>query len=236
MRIDENRSLSDGEIRTLSFVEIFEPLTEDELAKIDWRKLSTKVRAGETFYTPLDLCETLFILLKGRVRVFRKSALGKEFTLNVFGDGTVFGEMALTAQSFRNSYAQALEDSEIAAMCRADVERLILDKPAVGLQLVHLLSERIVQYERRLEDIGLKEVPARLAGILLLLLESDGIRDREAYKLIGRYTHYQLATMIGANREAVTRAFRVLREAGALEIDRRTIQIKDLDALREIAA
>lgn len=236
MRIDENRSLSDGEIRTLSFVEIFEPLTEDELAKIDWRKLSTKVQAGETFYTPLDLCETLFILLKGRVRVFRKSALGKEFTLNVFGDGTVFGEMALTAQSFRNSYAQALEDSEIAAMCRADVERLILDKPAVGLQLVHLLSERIVQYERRLEDIGLKEVPARLAGILLLLLESDGIRDREAYKLIGRYTHYQLATMIGANREAVTRAFRVLREAGALEIDRRTIQIKDLDALREIAA
>jgi CRP/FNR family transcriptional regulator, cyclic AMP receptor protein len=236
LHVEDNRTLSENEVRTLSFVEIFEPLSEDELARIDWKSLSTKVRAGETFYTPLDLCETLFVLMKGRVRLFRKSALGKEFTLNVIGDGTVFGEMALTAQNFRNSYAQALEDSEIAAMCRADLERLILDKPEVGLQLVHLLSDRLVQYETRLEDLGLKEVPARLAGILLLLLESDGIREREAYRLTGRYTHYQLGTMIGANREAVTRAFRVLKEAGAIEIDRRSIQIKDLDALKEIAA
>jgi CRP/FNR family transcriptional regulator, cyclic AMP receptor protein len=236
LHVEDNRTLSENEIRTLSFVEIFEPLSEDELARIDWKRLSTKVRAGETFYTPLDLCETLFVLMKGRVRLFRKSALGKEFTLGVLGDGTIFGEMALTAQNFRNSYAQALEDSEVATMCRADLERLILDKPEVGLQLVHVLSDRLVQYETRLEDLGLKEVPARLAGILLLLLESDGIRERESYRLTGRYTHYQLGTMIGANREAVTRAFRVLKEAGAIEIDRRSIQIKDLDALKEIAA
>jgi CRP/FNR family cyclic AMP-dependent transcriptional regulator len=72
--------------------------------------------------------------------------------------------MVLTGQHLRNSYTQAIEDSEVSAMCRADVERLVLDKPRVGLQLIHLLSKRLAIHETRMEDIALKEVPARLAG------------------------------------------------------------------------
>ncbi|MGI8541281.1 MAG: Crp/Fnr family transcriptional regulator [Rubrobacteraceae bacterium] len=229
---DETRE----EISTLSFVEIFEPLSEEELARINWRRLSTDVKAGETFYTPLDLCETLFVLLSGRVRIFRRGANGREFTLSIFGEGTVFGEMALTAQYLRDSYAQALEESVVAAMCRTDLERLILDKPRVGLQMVYLLSDRIVAYEKRLEDLGVKEVPARLAGMLALLIESEGIRESEVYRLSGKYTHYHLGTMIGANREAVTRAFGVLKEAGVLQIERRSIIVSDLEKLRGFAA
>jgi CRP/FNR family cyclic AMP-dependent transcriptional regulator len=80
--------------------------------------------------------------------------------------------MVLTGQRLRTSFAQAMEESEISAMCRADVERLILDKPEVGLQLVHLLSDRLLTYETRLEDMALKEVPTRLASLILLLIES----------------------------------------------------------------
>jgi CRP/FNR family transcriptional regulator, cyclic AMP receptor protein len=97
---------------------------------------------------------------------------GREFTVAVVESGTVFGEMVLTGQRLRTSFAQAMEESEISAMCRADVERLILDKPEVGLQLVHLLSDRLLTYETRLEDMALKEVPTRLASLILLLIES----------------------------------------------------------------
>jgi CRP/FNR family cyclic AMP-dependent transcriptional regulator len=72
------------------------------------------------------------------------------------GSGTVFGEMALTGQRLRNSYAEALEESEVSAMCRADVERLILDRPRVGLQLIHLLSDRLATHEVRMEDLALR--------------------------------------------------------------------------------
>lgn len=92
--------------------------------------------------------------------------------------GTVFGEMTLTAQRLRNAYAEPVETSEITTMCRADVERLILDKPKVGLQLVHLLGERLVNYETRMEYLGLREVPARLANLILLLIESEGVKTR----------------------------------------------------------
>lgn len=228
----------DERIKLLSLVDVFEPLSWEEIEKINWQNLNTRLEPGEIFYTPIDLSETLFVLQSGRVRIYRALPLpeGRELTLAVLESGTVFGEMALTGQRLRASYAQAMEESEISAMCRADVERLVLDKPAVGLQLVHLLSERLAAYEARMEGLGLKEVPARLAGLILELVETQGIRDSAGYKIPTRYTHQQLGTMIGANREAVTRAFTRFREAGTVEVRRRYIHVEDLDALKVVAA
>ena len=231
------RSVSgDEHIRQLSLVDVFEPLSWEEIEKINWQNLNTRLQAGEVFYTPMDLSETLFVLQSGRVRIYRALPEGRELTLAVLESGTVFGEMALTGQRLRASYAQAMEESEISAMCRADVERLVLDKPAVGLQLVHLLSERLATYETRMEGLGLKEVPARLAGLILELVETQGIRGSAGYRIPTRYTHQQLGTMIGANREAVTRAFARLREAGAVEVRRRYIHVEDLEVLKVAAA
>jgi CRP/FNR family cyclic AMP-dependent transcriptional regulator len=227
--------LAEEQIRLLTLVDIFEPLSREEIEEINWRHLNTSVGRGETFYTPMDLCETLFVLQKGRVRIYRATPEGREFTLAVLQSGTVFGEMALTGQRLRRCYAQAVEESEVSAMCRADVERLILDKPQVGLQLVHLLSDRLSTYETRLEDIGLKEVPARLASLILLLIEGEGVRNATGYKIPTRYTHQQLGSMIGANREAVTRALARLRDAGVVQTRHRYIHVEDIEALERVA-
>jgi len=166
------------------------------------------------------------------VRIYRATPDGREFTVAVVGSGTVFGEMVLTGQRLRNSYAQAIEESEVSTMCRADVERLILDKPRVGLQLVHLLGERLAVQETRMQDMALKEVPARLASLVLLIVENEGIRTLTSYKIPTRYTHQQLGSMIGANREAVTRALARLREFGALTVRHRYIHVEDIEALK----
>ena len=234
-QVRDGASLGKEQIRLLTLVDIFEPLSRDEIEAIQWRHLNTSVAEGETFYTPMDLCETLFVLQRGRVRLYRATPQGREFTIAVVGSGTVFGEMALTGQRLRNSYAEALEESEVSAMCRADVERLILDRPRVGLQLIHLLSERLVTHEDRMEDMALREVPARLARLLLLLVENDGIRTSASYKIATRYIHQQLGTMIGANREAVTRAFARLRDAGVVQTRRRYIHVEDIEALERVA-
>jgi CRP/FNR family cyclic AMP-dependent transcriptional regulator len=231
-QVRDGAILGEEQIKLLTLVDIFEPLSREEIEAIQWKHLNTNVEEGETFYTPMDLCETLFVLQKGRVRIYRATPEGREFTVAVVGNGTVFGEMALTGQRLRNSYAQALEESEVSTMCRADVERLILDKPRVGLQLVHLLGERLAIQETRMEDMALKEVPARLAGLILLLIESEGIRTSTSYKVPSRYTHQQLGSMIGANREAVTRALARLRELGVLNVKRRYIHVDDIEALK----
>ncbi len=227
--------VADESLKLLSMVDIFEPLSNDEIEEIEWKNLETHMEPGEVFFTPMDLGETLFILQKGRVRIYRKTSEDREFTLSVFGSGTVFGEMSLTAQRLRNSYAQALEPSTVSTMCRTDLERLILRKPQVGLQLTYLLGERLMRYEARMEAMGLKEVPVRLAGLILQLIEAEGIKTGEDYKIPAHYTHQQLGTMIGANREAVTRAFAHLQDLGAVELKRRKIHVSDLDILTSAA-
>ena len=233
--VSRDGSAPGDHLKLLSLVDIFEPLSAEEIEQINWQNLNTKVGSGEVFYTPMDLSETLFVLQSGRVRIYRALPEGREFTLAVLESGTVFGEMALTGQRLRASYAQAMEESEISAMCRADVERLVLNRPAVGLQLIHLLGERLAVYEARLEGLGLKEVPARLAGLILELVEGQGVRTGEGYRIPTRYTHHQLGTMIGANREAVTRAFARLRDAGVVELRRRYVHVRNLDLLSRTA-
>src|SRR5215208_5326242 len=98
-----------------------------------------------------------------------------EFTLEVVDAGTVFGEVAFTPHAFRQSYAEAMEPSVVFAMERAEVERLILQKPKVGIRIISLLSERLHYYETRMQDVTLKEVPARLASLILFLVKSEGV-------------------------------------------------------------
>ena len=222
-------------MKLLSLVDIFEPLSQDEIEEISWVSSSVRLRAGEILFDPADLNETMFVLKSGRVRIYKRSPEGREFTLGVVEDGTVFGELSLTSQGTRGAYAQCMEDSEIAVLRRDDLERLILRKPQVGLSLLRLIGERLNAYERRLEDLSLKEVPARLASLILLLVESEGLRTRTGYKIPTRYTHHHLGTMIGANREAVTRAFTQLREAGTVETENRFIRVRDIEDLERAA-
>jgi CRP/FNR family cyclic AMP-dependent transcriptional regulator len=222
-------------IRLLSLVDIFEPLSEEEIEELNGQLSDVHLDPGEIFYTPQDRSERLFVLWKGRVRIY-KTTDGREFTLATVEAGTVFGEMALTAQQLQGAYAQAMESSEVSIMRREDVERLMLEKPEVGLQITHLLSERLRRYETRLEDITLKGVSARLASLLVLLLESEGVVTGDhSLKIPTHYTHQHLGTMVGANREAITRAFGDLQDEGIVELRRRLIYVPDVEALKSRA-
>jgi CRP/FNR family cyclic AMP-dependent transcriptional regulator len=130
---------------------------------------------------------------------------------------------------------EALVPSLLCFVGREVIEGLVVRNPQVGLRLVHLLAARIVGLERRLTDLAYKDVPARLASQLLRLVESEGSVTSEGYKISTHYTHQQLATMIGAKREATTRAMRALRECGAIEVRRRRIHVVDQEALARVA-
>jgi CRP/FNR family cyclic AMP-dependent transcriptional regulator len=226
------------QVELLSGVDIFEGLSKEEIREIlnDLLRRNAEIDlgAGEVFYTPQEPDGKLFVLKRGRVRIYKMEG-SHEFTLEVVDAGTVFGEVAFTAHRLRDAYAEAMEPSVLLAMEREDVERLIRQKPQVGLRMISLLSERLRYYETRMEDITLKAVPARLASLLLFLVESEGVQAPGEIRLPTRYTHEHLGTMIGANREAVTRAFGRLQDEGAVQFRRRLIYVDDLEALERAA-
>lgn len=226
------------QVELLSRVDIFESVPKEEIREILndllLRNAEINLSAGEVFYTPQEPDGKLFILKQGRVRIYKMEG-SREFTLEVVNAGTVFGEVAFTAHRLRDSYAEATEPSILLAMERADVERLIHQKPQVGLRMISLLSERLHYYETRMEDVTLKEVPARLASLILFLVENEGVRGVGEISIPTSYTHEHLGTMIGANREAVTRAFGRLQDEGALQVRRRVIYVEDVGVLERAA-
>ena len=226
------------EVELLSGVDIFEGLPKEEIRQVldDLlrRNAEINLQAGEVFYTPREPDGKLFVLKRGRVRIYKMED-SREFTLEMVDAGTVFGEVAFTPHALRDAYAEAMEPSILLAMERADVERLIRQKPQVGLRMISLLSERLHYYETRLEDVTLKGVPARLASLILFLVESEGVQVPGEISIPTRYTHEHLGTMIGANREAVTRAFGRLQDEGAVQLRRRLIYVDDLETLERAA-
>src|SRR5215211_1614976 len=180
------------QIKLLSQVDIFESLPKEELRDVlrdlPQRNMEINLGAGEVFYTPRQPDGKLFILAQGRVRIYKLEG-SREFTLEVVDAGTVFGEVAFTPHALRDAYAEAMESSILLAMEREDVERLIRQKPQVGLRMISLLAERLRYYETRMEDVTLKEVPARLASLILFLVESEGVQIPGEIRIPTRYSH-----------------------------------------------
>ena len=221
-------------VRLLSRVYVLEPLSRDELEELARRAPGTRVGRGEVFLAAQEEPgERLFILKEGRV--YTVDTGGRELTLSVVGGGDIIREVALTDRRLPEVYMRAMEPSVVCSLRRKDLERIILRRPEVGVRLVGLLSERLRLAEIRLAELAYKDVRARLASLILRLIESEGVVTGEGYKVPTRYTHQQLATMIGAGRVAVSRAFARLREEGVVKLRERRIVVADLKALRRIA-
>ena len=223
------------EVRLLSMVDILGPLSDEEMEDLAKRAPDTFLEQDDVLYTPKEGTERLFILKQGRVQLYEIGESGDELTLSVIEEGDVFGEMALTAQSLAGLYVRALTPSTVVSMRREDVEHLIMNKPEVGLRLVRDLAQRLHASEARYADVVGKGVPARLATLILTLVDSEGVRSSESYRIPTHYTHEQLASMIGCGRVAVTRAFRKLEEGRAVQLKDRRIVVKDIDALKDLA-
>jgi CRP/FNR family transcriptional regulator, cyclic AMP receptor protein len=223
------------EIRLLSMVDILGPLSDEEMEDLAKRTPDTFLEQEDILYTPKEGTERLFILKKGRIQLYEIGESGDELTLSVIEEGDVFGEMALTGQSLSGLYVRALTPSTVVSMRREDVEHLIMNKPEVGLRLVRDLALRLHASEARYADVVGKGVPARLATLILTLVDSEGVRSSESYRIPTHYTHQRLASMIGCGRVAVTRAFRKLEEGRAVQLKDRRIVVKDIDALKDLA-
>ncbi len=208
-----------------------EPLSEDELVDLTARCLNIHLESGEEHPYPEEYDGGLLLVREGRVRVYRLTPRGRQFTLALLRSG-----MAFPAWSSQDLHVQAVGSSAITLMRREVLEDLVRKKPEVAVRLMDLLSGFLRQTGELVCEMVHKDVPSRLACAILRLVQDDGTVTRDGYKIPTHYTHDQLGNMIGANRVAVTRAFSTLQDLGAVELKRRLIHVPDVEALRRLAS
>jgi CRP/FNR family cyclic AMP-dependent transcriptional regulator len=219
----------DEKLGYLSDVVLFQDLSDREMAELDRMTTITNVPRGRVFYQPEDVSEVLFLIKQGKVQLYRISPEGKKLVIATLGPGTLFGEMALLGQQMHNAFAEALDDCLILVMSRADLERLILNRPQVGLRMLEITGRRLNDAESRLEDMAFKGIPARLASLLLRLSA-----ERNSPDILGM-THQDLAETIGTYRETATQVLNDMKAQGLIAIGRKRITICDPERLAEVA-
>jgi CRP/FNR family cyclic AMP-dependent transcriptional regulator len=221
----------------LAEVDIFRDLAPADLEQIAARAPMQSVAAGSVFFSPERAGEVLFILKRGRARLFRLSPGGKGFTTAILGKSTIFGEMAILGQQLQDQYAEALDDCVICLMSKADVQELLLSDPRIAARIAETLGQRLLEMERRLSGTVFKTVPQRVADTLLSLERAEPRATwpfRQPHREVC-LTHEQLAEFVGTYRETVTKALSELRELGLIELRRGRVVLLDAEALAALA-
>ena len=200
-----------------------------------------KVEAGNVFYLPTQPAEVLFLVKKGRVKLYHLSADGTPFTTATVEAGTFFGEMALLGQSLYGSYAETVTPCLLCIMSRDDVKMALLDDLRISSRLVGMLGQRLIETEQRLADYALKSVAARVATLLLQLARTPESRQQRqgffAAKTVEiTCTHEELAHGVGAYRETVTKILNEWQDEKVVELHRGRIVVLNLKSLHKIAA
>lgn len=218
-------------------VDIFRDLNQTEVEVLGKYAPMQRVPAGTVFYSPEQAGEVLFILKEGRVRLYHMSADGKALTTAVLEAGTIFGEMALLGQHLHQSYAEALSPCLLCLMSREDVKGMLLSDPRIATRIAEILGQRLISAEQRLSDFAFKNLPQRLASLLLQMARPPRAR---LFRAVGgppevRFTHEALAEMIGAYRETTTKILNEFRAQGLIDLKRGCVVILDAAGLRALS-
>ena len=212
-------------------IPLFEGLSSGQLAELAAIVHEQTFSRGETIFADGDEARGFFVVISGRVKIFKLSPDGKEQILHMFGPGEPFGEVAMFAGRRMPANAQAMEKSSALFFPRAALLEVIRRNPDLALGLLGVLSLRLRRFANLIEDLSLKEVPGRLAAYLLYLSShTDGSQDLEL-----DVTKTELASLLGTIPETLSRVLGKMSRQDLIRSDGRHIQILDRQGLVDLA-
>ncbi|MBI1743032.1 Crp/Fnr family transcriptional regulator [Candidatus Acetothermia bacterium] len=219
----------------LEDVDLVEDLSRQQKKELLHRLKTEDYQRGETIFLPGDPSDTVYFLHKGLVKIYRVDETGKRLTLLLIGrKGRPFGVMALAGQGRRDLVAQAVIDSRLCMIAKDDLLLLAKANPTLCLKITELIGSRRKTIENKLADVVFRNVPARLAKLLLQLAREFG-REFQARKRIEiRFTHQELAELIGASREHVTATLNRFSKERLLSRRRGHVILQNEKALRQL--
>lgn len=211
----------------ISIVPIFNHLDPAEMNEIVKTTNSVTHPRGQTIYSAGEPSDGLYIVHKGRVKIYRLSETGKEQLVRILTPGDFTGELSLFTESVHDAYAEAMEPVELCVMDRQHFQRFLLKYPAISLKVLTEFSSRLAKTEKQAANIAMETVDTRIAMYLAELTEqtkSDAITLPMSRK--------DLASHLGTSPETISRKLAEFEGAGWIrQTSQRDIHIVDLDAL-----
>ncbi|MBO8172479.1 MAG: Crp/Fnr family transcriptional regulator [Bacillaceae bacterium] len=208
-------------IEIFRHVDLFKEMSENELVKIAGIANKREFRERAVVFMQGDPLNRVFFIHSGKVKIFKTDTSGKEQIVDILQPGDMFPHAGFFRKGTYPAHAEIVEKAVLAVISIEDFENLLLRYPEISIKLFRVMGEKILDLHKRLEEQVLHNTYEQIIMLLLRLAKNYGEEIEEGIiRLKSRYTNRELASMIGASRETVSRTLTHLRKKGRISIDR----------------
>ncbi|AEB09175.1 Crp/Fnr family transcriptional regulator [Desulfobacca acetoxidans] len=215
----------------IAAIPLFSNLSATQLQDLALIVIDQTYNRGQIIFMEGDEGKGLFVLISGKVKVYKFSPEGREQIIHIFGPGEPFAEAPVFAGQRFPANAEALEESRIFFFPRTRFLELIRRHPSLAMNMLAVLSKRLYQLAALIEDLSLKEVSGRLAAYVLF--QSDQKQGATEYEL--DISKGQLAGLLGSSPETLSRVLGRMAREGLIESKGPMITILNKAGLRQLA-
>ncbi|HEY8762738.1 MAG TPA: Crp/Fnr family transcriptional regulator, partial [Solirubrobacteraceae bacterium] len=177
--------------------------------------------------------DEVVVVLAGRVKLVAYGADRREVVLALRGPGELIGEMAALSSQRRTADAIAVDDVEIGLLAAQELSAFLREYPDAAFVLIRMLVSRLTEATRDVVDLATRDSVGRVAKRLVELAAEHGSPVAGGTRIELSLSQDELASWIGATRETVARALRLMRQLQWVSTDHRSITVLDVEALRE---
>ncbi|MHC1787172.1 MAG: Crp/Fnr family transcriptional regulator [Christensenellales bacterium] len=211
-----------------SRISIFQSLSMDEQRQLVKAAGHRHVAAGTTLFREDDPADRLLVVHRGRIKLNRYSAEGKEYVLDIVEAGEIYGEQHLFSNQRQDMNAVTLEATSYCEIFKQDITALIMKDPAVGIRMLEELGAKFSRVSRMQEFLSLNDAKGRLAGFLLHL-------SRDTSSMTIRITRETLSAAINLRTETISRKLNEMAREGLLALEgHKIVRLLDPAGLRAV--
>ncbi len=210
---------------------LFNGLTAEQLESIRRISMVREYPKGRIVFSEGDEGDGFYIVISGRVKIFKSSSEGKEQILHIFGPGEPFGEVPVFTGSSFPATARCIVQTRLLFFPKKAFIDLIIAHPMLAVQMLGLLSLRLREFTVHIENLSLKEVPGRLSAYLLYLSEEQNQPDRVRLDI----SKAHLAGLLGTIPETLSRIFGRMTAGGLIRVKGNEIFLVDRESLEILA-
>ena len=218
-------------LNLISAIPLFNGLPTEQLDAIRRLAVEKRFNKGQTLFSEGDRTTGFFVIVEGRVKIYKVSSEGKEQILHIFEAGQSFGEVTVFTGQQMPAHAQTLSQTHLLLFARKAFIDLVSSNPSLALNLLGIMSKKLRQFAAQIENLSLKEIPARLASYLIYLSQEQGSEDAVVLKI----SKGQLASLLGTIPETLSRMFAKLSGQNLIRVEGPKIVLLDRDGIESLA-
>ena len=215
---------------------ILESLRGTDRVDLERLAVARGYRAGTTVFCEGDPSDGIVVVVSGRAKVTGAGVDGQDVVLSVVREGEIVGELAGLDHRVRSASLTTLEPARLLFVRGDDFASYLATHPNVTALLLRVVAERLRDADRRVIEFATLDVLSRLCRRLVELVDYWGEScDDGRVEIRLPLTHDELAAWTASSREAITKAFAVLRRRGWVETHRRRVVVINPPALKRQA-